>query len=271
MPVVAAFLVPGSPLPVLKPEVIAWGRLAAAMQRAGRALDAARPDAVLLYSTQWMAVLDQQWLTRKRSTGVHVDENWYEFGELPYDVHADSELAHACVAGSPRIGVHARGVNYEGFPIDTGTLAACALLGIGGPQRPLVAASNNLYHSPQTTEQLAAMAVACADDQGKRVAVVGVGGLSGSVFRTEIDPRSDRIAAAEDDKWNQRVLQLIESGDVGQLRRVLPDFAREARAEMGFKHFHWILGALKGRFVGARVHGYGPVYGSGAAVVEFTL
>jgi 2-aminophenol/2-amino-5-chlorophenol 1,6-dioxygenase alpha subunit len=40
---------------------------------------------------------------------------------------------------------------------------------------------------------------------------------------------------------------------------------------MGFKHFHWILGALNGRFSGARVHGYGPAYGTGAAVVEFVL
>jgi 2-aminophenol/2-amino-5-chlorophenol 1,6-dioxygenase subunit alpha len=271
MPVVAALLIPGSPLPVLRPEAIAWGRLAAAMQRAGRTLEAAKPDAVLVYSTQWMAVLDQQWLTRKRSTGIHVDENWYEFGDLPFDVYADTELAHACVAASPRIGVHARGVNYDAFPIDTGTIAACTLLGVGDANRPLVVASNNLYHSPELTERLGAMAVACADEQGKRVAVVGVGGLSGSLFRTEIDPRADRIAKPEDDKWNQRVLQLIESGDVGQLRRVIPEFCREARAEMGFKHFHWVLGALKGRFVGARVHGYGPVYGSGAAVVEFTL
>ena len=44
-----------------------------------------------------------------------------------------------------------------------------------------------------------------------------------------------------------------------------------ARAEMGFKHFHWILGALGGKFYGARTHAYGPVYGSGAAVVEFTI
>ena len=271
MPVVSAFLVPGSPLPLLKPEALGWGRLAAAMQRAGRALEASRPDAVLVYSTQWLAVLDQQWLTRKRSTGIHVDENWYEFGDLPYDIHADTELAHACVAGSPRLGVHARGVNYEGFPIDTGTVVACSLLGVGGALRPLVVASNNLYHDADTTERLGALAAACADEQGKRVAVIGIGGLSGSLFRTEIDPRADRIASTEDDRWNQRVLQLIESGDVGQLRRVVPEFAVQARADMGFKHFHGVLGALKGRFTGARVHGYGPVYGSGAAVVEFTL
>lgn len=271
MTVVSAFLVPGSPLPQLKPEVLGWGRLASAMQRAGRALEASRPDTVLVYSTQWLAVLDQQWLTRRRSHGVHVDENWYEFGDLPYDIHADTELAHACVAGSPRLGVHARGVNYEGFPIDTGTVVACSLLGIGGALRPLVVASNNLYHTADTTERLGALAAACADEQGKRVAVLGIGGLSGSLFRTEIDPLADRIASTEDDRWNQRVLQLIESGDVGQLRRVVPEFAVQARADMGFKHFHWVLGALKGRFTGARVHGYGPVYGSGAAVVEFTL
>jgi len=271
MSVVSAFLVPGSPLPLLKRDALGWGRLASAMQRAGRALEASRPDAVLLYSTQWLAVLDQQWLTRKRSQGIHVDDNWYEFGELPYDIHADTELAHACVAASPRHGVHARGVNYEGFPIDTGTIVACTLLGIGGVDRPLVVASNNLYHSGEVTERLSALAAAAAEEQGKRLAVVGVGGLSGTQFRTEIDPRADRIASADDDRWNQRILQLVESGDVGQLRSAIPQFASEARADMGFKHFHWILGALKGRFLGARVHGYGPVYGSGAAVVEFTI
>ncbi|ODU72348.1 MAG: tRNA U-34 5-methylaminomethyl-2-thiouridine biosynthesis protein, partial [Lautropia sp. SCN 66-9] len=188
-----------------------------------------------------------------------------------YALHADTALAPACVAACPRIGVHARGVNYDGFPIDSGTIAASSLLGIGSAERPLVVASNNLYHDAQTTEQLGALAAACADEQGKRVAVVGVGGLSGSLFRTEIDPRSDRLASSDDDKWNQRVLRLIESGDVAELRRVIPEFSSGARADMGFKHFHWILGALKGRFVGARVHAYGPVYGSGAAVVEFTL
>ncbi|HCN73681.1 MAG TPA: tRNA U-34 5-methylaminomethyl-2-thiouridine biosynthesis protein, partial [Pusillimonas sp.] len=61
------------------------------------------------------------------------------------------------------------------------------------------------------------------------------------------------------------------AADVSQLRQLIPEFAREARADMGFKHFHWVLGALRGRFMGARVHGYGPIYGSGAAVIEFTL
>lgn len=271
MPVVSAFLVPGSPLPLLKPDNPPWGGLASACRQAGHALAASRPEVVLLYSTQWFAVLDQQWLTRSRSAGVHVDENWHEHGEMEFDIASNTDLANACVAGSSHIGVHSRGVDYDGFPIDSGTISACTLMNIGTPELPIVAASNNLYHSAEQTEKLGALAAACAHEQGKRVAVVGVGGLSSAAFSEQIELRNDRISDPAHDKWNQRVLRLIESGDVSQLRSVLPDFAKEARADMGFKHFHWILGALHGCFAGARVHGYGPLYGSGGAVVEFTL
>jgi 2-aminophenol/2-amino-5-chlorophenol 1,6-dioxygenase alpha subunit len=58
---------------------------------------------------------------------------------------------------------------------------------------------------------------------------------------------------------------------VAALQKEVPQFAREARADMGFKHFYWLLGAMEGKFYGARTHAYGPVYGSGAAVVEFSI
>ncbi len=271
MSVVSAFLLPGSPLPLLKPDVPAWGGLAAAMKKAGAALRASRPDVVLLYSTQWIAVLDQLWLTRRHSTGVHVDENWYEFGDLPYDIHVDTELAQACVAGSPGIGINARGVDYEGFPLDSGTIVAASLLGLGGTTLPLVIGSNNVYHDPAKTEKLGGMAAACAAAQGKRVAVIGVGGLSGSMFRTEINLHDDAIASPGDDQWNKRLLELLQAGSSDELRDVIPSYAKESRADFGFKHFYWLLGAMNGRFAGARVHGYGPLYGSGGAVVEFAL
>lgn len=271
MTVVSAFLVPGSPLPMLDSTIPGWGRLAAAVRRAGRSLAASHPDVVLLYSTQWFAVLDQLWLTRARSAGLHVDENWHEFGNMQYDISVDVDAAQACVAGSPNVQVHAKGVDYDGFPIDSGTISACTLLEIGTVERPLVVGSNNLYHDSATTERLAGMAADIIKKQGKRLAVVGVGGLSGSIFRHEIDLRSDKIHNPEDDKWNRRILRLIESGDIGELRATLPQFASEARADMGMKHLHWVLGSLGGKFHGARVHDYNAVYGAGAAVIEFTL
>jgi len=270
MAVVAAFLVPGSPLPLLKPDNLPWGRLAAGYDRAGRALAAADPEVVLVYSTQWIAVLDQLWQARPELKGIHVDDNWYEYGDLPFDLRIDTALTAACVAATAGIGIRSKAVDYDGFPIDTGTIVATRFLLRSRPVK-LVLAANNLYHSAQVTEQLGALAAACAAAQGKRAAVVGVGNLSGSIFREEIDIAADRVLSSEDDRWNRRMLDLLERGDAAALDRDLPEYARAARADMGFKHLYWILGALGRRFYGARVHAYGPVWGSGAAVVEFKL
>ena len=105
MTLAAAFLVPGSPLPYLRKDNPPWLGLAAGYEKAARALAAARPDVVLLYSTQWMAVLDQLWQERPRLQGLHVDENWYEFGELAFDLSIDAELAQACIENANALGL----------------------------------------------------------------------------------------------------------------------------------------------------------------------
>ncbi|MFR0713602.1 tRNA U-34 5-methylaminomethyl-2-thiouridine biosynthesis protein [Enterobacterales bacterium BD_CKDN230030183-1A_HGKHYDSX7] len=271
MTIVSAFLVPGSPLPHLRSDVESWNKFKLAMENVGQALRASKPDVVLIYSTQWFAVLDEIWLTRKRSTDVHVDENWHEFGELPYDIHSDVELANACIDACRSAGVNARGADYESFPIDTGTIVACNALRIGTPDLPVVVASNNLYDDPAATRKLAGLAVSRLSEKGKRVAIVGVGGLSGSVFTTTIEPSDDHIVKETEDEWNLKVLNLIQEGSNGELLEVLKTYAKEARVEMGFKHFHWLLGALGEHFKGANVHHYGAIYGSGAAVVELLI
>ena len=270
MSVAAALLVPGSPLPYLRSDNPPWAEIAAGYRKAARAVTAARPDAILLYSTQWMAVLDELWQTRPRISGLHVDENWYEFGDLSFDISIDSRLAEACIEGCRSIGVRAKGVDYDGFPIDTGTIVANNFLNPEG-QFPLVLAANNLYHDWETTRNIAAMAAAKAAEQGKKLVVVGVGGLSGTTFRNGIDIADDHVAGEEEDGWNRRMLELMEKGETAEIERLCSDYATAAKVDMGFKHYAWILGAIGGRFYGARVHAYGPTHGSGAAVIEFRL
>ena len=268
--VVAAFLVPGTPLPLLRPEAPGWKALFDGYKNAARALEKARPDVLLVYSTQWIAVLDQLWQTRPRLRGIHVDENWHAFGDLAYDFDIDAELAHACIDQTDDIGVRSKRVNYDQFPVDTGTIVAANLL---NPESrwPLVVASNNLYHDGALTGRLAALAVQCAADQGKRVALIGVGGLSSTLHRREIDPAEDSFAGDADDHWNRRLLQALIAGDASQLRSLLPDYAANTRADMGMKHLEWLLGGVGQQWRGAFVHAYGPVWGSGAAVVELAL
>jgi ABC-type branched-subunit amino acid transport system permease subunit/aromatic ring-opening dioxygenase catalytic subunit (LigB family) len=268
--VVAAFLVPGSPLPLMRPDNPAWASLLQGYAKAQKALAAAKPDVLLIYSTQWMAVLDQLWQTRPRVTGIHVDENWHELGNLRFDIRIDTDLAEACVKASLAAGIPSKGVDYDGFPIDTGTIVANALINTDG-KRPVVLAANNIYHDWDTTWRLGELAVTQAIDQGKRVAIVAVGGLSGNTINAEIDFADDRFGSGTDDVLNREFLSLLEAGDIDEILRMRETYARDASADMGLKHIAWIFGALGNRFSQAVVHGYGPVYGAGAAVVEFKV
>lgn len=266
--VVAAFLVPGSPLPYVRRDNPPWGRLATAMEQAGAALDAAGADTLVVYSTQWIAVLDQLWQARPRVQGIHVDENWHEYGDLKFSFRTDVALAGACIAATAAAGIKAKGVDYDAFPVDTGTIVANHYLNPGS-RRPLVIAANNVYHDWQRTTDLGALAAREAGRLGRRIAVVGIGGLSGSFFRHGIREAEDHIADAGEDRWNRRMLGLMERGDVKTLLKECPRYAREAKVDMGFKHLAFVLGALGGGFRSATVRAYEPLYGTGGAVVEF--
>lgn len=268
MSVVAGFLVPGSPLPYVRRDNPPWGALADALVAAGAALARIAPDTLVVYSTQWLAVLDQLWLARPRVQGLHVDENWHEYGDLPFDLAIDTQLTAAVIAATPAVGIRSKGVDYDAFPVDTGTIVAAHFLNPGNI-RPLVVASNNLYHDFETTRALGRIAAEQAEAAGKRIAVIGVGGLSGSFFRHRIDVAADHLATASDDGWNRRMLALMERGAIDEVLAACPDYAREAKVDMGFKHFAFLLGGLGGRYARATVHGYGPLYGTGGAVIEF--
>jgi 2-aminophenol/2-amino-5-chlorophenol 1,6-dioxygenase alpha subunit len=268
VPAISAFLVTGSPLPLLRPDNPPWRALREAFGVAAQALSDSRPDVLLVYSTRWIAVLDALWQTRPLLTGVHVDEVWHEYGDLPYDIRIDVDLAAACVAATNAAGIRAKGVDFDAFPVDTATVVANTLLNGGAEPRPLVLTANNIYHDADTTERLGAIAMGLAEKQGKTAAVIAIGGLSRQFFDRDVEPAQDAISDPEHDELNRRLLDLLAAGDIEAVRTFLPDFSLRARADHHMKHLSWLLGATGG-FAGATVHAYGPDYGGGAAVVEF--
>lgn len=265
--VVAAYLLPASPLLALQRKEARYAELVTAMQRVARDIEELRPDTLVIYSTRWFAVLDQLWQGRARMAGLHVDENWHELGAMRFDLTTDVSLARACARAAQRAGIASKLVDYAGFPLDSATVAANALVNPEGTL-PVLVVANNLYHDVARTRALGELAAAQATAQGKRVVVLVLGGLSGSEFRDQRPFSDDAIASEAEDEWNRRALKLIEARDVEELMRQWPDFVSQARVDMGFKHFAFALGALGGRLGKAEVYGYGPQYGSGAAVVR---
>lgn len=270
MTIISAFLMPGLPHPLTNPEPAPWRHIGQAAKTAGAALKASEPDTLVVYSTQWIAVLDQLWQTRPVNEGVHVDENWYEFGDIPFRITADVPFAEACIAKTPEHGFRSKAVNYEGFPVDTGTLVAQHFLNENGAL-PVVSTSNNVYHDWNRTEALGKIIREVSLAQNKRVAIIGVGGLSARMFRAPIDPAQDHFADESDDDANRAVIAKFEEGDADGVRKAAGKMAADRPTDFGLKHLAFLLGAIGPDLKGAKLHGYGPIYGTGAAVVEMRI
>lgn len=267
--VAKAFIVPGLPHLIFSRSE-PWRNLARAFETAGERARASKPDALVIYSTQWVSVLGHSFQTQANPKGVHVDENWYEVGEIPFDFKVDRELGARAAASAASRGLATKTVDYEGFPIDTGTLVA---LHFFDPRKaiPVAIVSCNIYADGKASFTLGEAVAEAIRESGRRAVVVASTGLSARFFTSEIEPPGDRVQLPEDDEWNRKVLDLIRQGNNEEVLKLSPQFAAEAVADMQFKAFHWLMGAAGALNARGEVLGYGPLWGTGAAVVEYDL
>lgn len=263
---VPAALVPAMPHLLAGDPAPSWAELATAARTVGDRLRAAGVDTVLLLSTQWFTVLGHQVQCDARLRGRRTDENWYryDYGHLDHDLAIDTDLAHRWADAIDAAGMQARRTLYEGFPVDTGTIVASRLLDPHGQGRWALV-SCNLYAEPSAMAEVAAAGVRAARDLGRTLGVVAVSGLSSGLTGRWITPAEDRVSDAHD-RWNRKVLDAIRAGDRDEVLAMSPQYAAAAQADSQFRAFAFLDGA--GVVDGpGEVLAYGPVWGTGAAVV----
>ena len=108
---------------------------------------------------------------------------------------------------------------------------------------------------------------------GKKVAVCVVMTLSNRLFTDWIDPADDRIHSAKDEEWNDKLLEFLGDGrleDTAQLSREIHKQIRVHKV-VNFKPMWWMSAVMgqHNRYTG-QVHAYGPLHGTGGAVVTLT-
>src|SRR5262245_10691142 len=123
-----AYLVPGLPHLVSNQAVESWEALRRALRQAGERIKASQPDVLVLYSTQWISVLGHSFQTNPNPKGLHVDENWYEMGDFPFNLRVDTALGTRAAEIASSFGLATKTVNYRGCTLDTGTLVALHFL-----------------------------------------------------------------------------------------------------------------------------------------------
>lgn len=265
-----AYIVPGLPHLTSNIPVESWEGLRRGLRQAGEHVKAAKPDVIVVYSTQWISVLGHSFQTNPNPKGLHVDDNWYEYGDFPFDLRVDAALGTRAAAIASSLGLATKTVSYNGFPLDTGTLVALRFL---NPDNaiPVAVVSCNIYAGKEDSFTLGRAMRQAIEESGKRATVVACSGFSGRFFTEEVDPRTDRFARAEDNTWNCRILDLIAKGKNTDVLTLSAEYAQATVADMGFKAFAWLMGTLDTPALPGNVLAYGPVWGTGAAVVEYVL
>jgi 2-aminophenol/2-amino-5-chlorophenol 1,6-dioxygenase alpha subunit len=199
-----------------------------------------------------------------------MDENWYAFdyGRISYDLRIDTALTERWVELVATEGLQTRRTNYEGFPIDTGTVVASALLD-PGRRFELALVSCNLYAAVDDLATLGRCAAQAAAAAGRRVGVLAVTGLSSGLIQRWIEPGEDAIATKSQDSWNRRMINALTHGEAEQAFAMREQFAREAAADSQFRALAF-LGGAGVLDTPAELLAYGPVWGTVGAVLHWT-
>lgn len=264
----AALWVPGLPH-VLKPELNkSYAELGKAMEKAGEQLKNQGVERIIYYSTQWISVLGHLYQAKKELKGYHVDENWYDLLDLPFNFKVDVPFADKLAKAATAQGYQTKLVDYEGFPVDTGTIAADRLLNQMQARTNMVSCC--VYSDYADTVKLASTVRAEIEADNVATAIVVVSGLSGRWYTREIDFADDGVSDAGDDKWNQKMIALFENGAYEKAETLIGDYASACKVDMGLKGLAFLkgVGALNGGRK-AKCHAYGGIYGTGAAVLSF--
>lgn len=263
-----ALLLPRMPHPLLCPDASPGvAALAAGYAESRRRVAELKPDLIVIYSVAWHSILGHLLQGDLRPTWTHVDEEFHALGSIPYSFPVDVPFTEAVVAAAGRRGLHARTVNYRGFPIDTGTLVAKRLL---DPDDALPAAivSCNVYADRAETIVLGKAVGDAIVASGKRVVVVAVSNLTSRLFSRPVPFDQDRVSSRQDDEWNHKLLELFAEGRLEDVSQLARSFAGQARADAKLKGVWW-LAAVAGQHNGYRgdVLAYAGVQGAGCAIV----
>jgi len=269
--IVESFVVPVHPHTVLAPEQNeGWNRLRQAYDEAAKIITNSGADLLIIYSTTWPSIIGHQLISDPNPEWVMVDHDFHELGSINYSFNIDAEFAELWNAENKARGLQSRCVNYQGFPIDVGSVVALTLLNPDN-KIPAVIVSSNVYADRSETTVLAKACRDIVKKTGRKAVAITAMSLSNRMFTEHIDPKDDKIHSLKDDEWNRKILEFLGEGrleDVGQLSRTIQQQIRVQKV-VNFKPMWWLSAMNENRNnLTGNVLAYEAVHGAGCAVVN---
>ena len=269
--IVESFVVPVHPHTVLAPEQNeGWNRLRQAYDDAAKIITDSGADLLIIYSTTWPSIIGHQLISDPNPQWVMVDHDFHDLGSINYSFNIDAEFAELWNAENKSRGLQSRCVNYQGFPIDVGSVVALTLLNPDN-KIPAVIVSSNVYADRSETTVLAKACRDIVKKTGRKAVAITAMSLSNRMFTEHIDPKDDKIHSLKDDEWNRKILEFLGEGrleDVGQLSRTIQQQIRVQKV-VNFKPMWWLSAMNENRNnLTGKILAYEAVHGAGCAVVN---
>ena len=269
--IVESFVVPVHPHTVLAPEQNeGWNRLRQAYDEAAKIISDSGADLLIIYSTTWPSIIGHQLISDPNPQWVMVDHDFHDLGSINYSFNIDAEFAKLWDKENKSRGLQSRCVNYQGFPIDVGSVVALTLLNPDN-KIPAVIVSSNVYSDRSETTVLAKACRDIVKKTGRKAVAITAMSLSNRMFTEHIDPKDDKIHSLKDDEWNRKILEFLGEGrleDVSQLSRTIQQQIRVQKV-VNFKPMWWLSAMNENRNnLTGKVLAYEAVHGAGCAVVN---
>lgn len=242
-----------------------------------------RPDVILVHSPHWQTVVGHHVLAVPKLSGLSVDPIFPHLFRYQFEMNVDVDLATAICDEAKKDGLVAKKMTNPGFRVDYGTIVSLHML---NPDWDIpvvgISANNSPYFYDDATGQdemirLGRATRKAIEKTGRRAVLAASNTLSHLHFFEEPNPTLpedmslEHIMSQAQYEWDVKVINLMRLGKIDELMEILPQFMREAFAEVKAGALTWMLSAMEFPKIPAKMHGYGTVIGTGNAVMEWDL
>ncbi|MFN0298984.1 MAG: hypothetical protein ACKVQU_01385 [Burkholderiales bacterium] len=228
----------------------------------GRAIQALRPDVIVLQSAHWVTTFTWYVTCQARHLGVCVSDELPDLiPGVPYDRPGDPAFGALLADEIAAKGLLAGRNETEHYKWDYGTFVPLQYL--DPAQRiPVVTMGTCVLADLDECYRVGIAVRDAAVRSGKRVVFVASSALSHKLVR---DPASWPLTAHQ--ALDRDFMQMLSDRRLADARRFLDGYARETHVEMGGRNLASMLGTLDGigadRLSGALYGEYGPSSGAG--------
>lgn len=239
--------------------------LVGGLRELGEGLRALEPDVLVVASAHWVCTF--HWYVTRQAVheGVCVAEEAPDLiPGIAYRRPGDPAFADALLTAAGAAGLPCRANDTPHFAWDYGLLVPLLYLDPAATL-PVVALPTCLSADFAECARVGEAVHAAAASSGRRVVFVASCALSHSLVRTPAQWPSE-----ERRQLDARLVGLLCAGRAGEALDWLPEYNRQAVAEMGGRPLAVLLGALRRMAAGAAGRQYGPYCpssGSGNAAV----